>query len=37
LVEGFTKRYGAKTLVWYETFDLVELAIEREKTMKKWP
>jgi len=37
LVEGFTKRHGAKTLVWYETFDLVELAIEREKTMKKWP
>jgi putative endonuclease len=37
LVEGFTKKYNVKTLVWFESFDLVDLAIQREKTMKKWP
>ena len=36
-VEGFTKKYGVKTLVWYESFEDVRLAIQREKTMKKWP
>jgi len=36
-VPGFTKQYGVKTLVWYESFELINLAIQREKTMKKWP
>ena len=36
-VEGFTKRYGVHTLVWYDTFGDVLAAIQREKTMKKWP
>ena len=36
-VEGFTKRYGVHTLVWYDTFGDVMAAIQREKTMKKWP
>ena len=36
LAEGFTKRYGVKTLVWYEVHaDIVE-AIRREKQIKKW-
>ena len=35
-VEGFTKRYGVKTLVYYETFDDIDAAILREKRLKKW-
>ena len=31
LVEGFSKRYGAHTLVWYERHDTMESAIAREK------
>jgi putative endonuclease len=37
LVEGFTKRYGAKTLVYYEPFDDIRDAIQREKAIKHWP
>ncbi len=36
LVEGFTKTYGVKTLVWYEQTDSIESAIVREKQIKKW-
>ena len=35
-IEGFTKRYGVKTLVWYEQTDSIESAIVREKQIKKW-
>jgi putative endonuclease len=35
-VEGFTKRYGVHTLVWYELHDSMESAIRREKTIKEW-
>jgi putative endonuclease len=35
--EGFTKKYNVTRLVWFENFDLIHLAIQREKTMKKWP
>ena len=34
--DGFTKRYGCKTLVWYAIYDRVEDAIRREKQMKEW-
>lgn len=34
---GFTKRYGVKMLVWYEDFGDILLAIQREKTIKKYP
>jgi putative endonuclease len=37
LTPGFTSRYGVKTLVWFEEYDLVTAAITREKTIKKWP
>ena len=37
LVEGFTKRYGLKRLVYYEHFDDIRDAIQREKTVKHWP
>jgi putative endonuclease len=36
LVEGFTKRYGIRTLVWYEQTESIESAIAREKQIKKW-
>jgi putative endonuclease len=37
LVEGFTKRYGLKCLVYYEYFDDIRDAIQREKLIKHWP
>jgi putative endonuclease len=36
LVAGFTSRYGAKRLVWYEWFPDFPSAIQREKQIKKW-
>ena len=35
-VEGFTKRYGLDKLVYYEVFDSIVAAIEREKKLKKY-
>ena len=35
--EGFTKQYGVKMLVWYESFDYIFDAIRHEKSIKKWP
>jgi len=37
VADGFTKRYGVKRLVYYEAFDSIELAIRREKSLKRWP
>lgn len=36
LVEGFTKRYGMHSLVWYEPHATMESAITREKAIKGW-
>jgi putative endonuclease len=36
LTEGFTKRYGVHTLVWYEECGTMEAAISREKAIKEW-
>jgi len=36
LIDGFTKRYGVHTLVWYEPHQSMGLAISREKAIKKW-
>jgi putative endonuclease len=33
---GFTERYNATQLVWYEVHDDAEAAITREKRLKKW-
>jgi putative endonuclease len=33
----FAKRYGLKMLVWYETYDMVTDAIQRESNIKHWP
>ena len=35
-VEGFSKKYGVKTLVHFEVFDDTASAIQREKHVKKW-
>ena len=35
-ISGFTKRYGCKTLVWYEGHLSIELAIQREKSIKRY-
>ncbi len=37
LVKGFTSRYRLRTLVYYERFDDIRDAIQREKTIKHWP
>ena len=36
LVPGFTKTYGVKLLVYYETFQDIDAAIHREKRLKKY-
>jgi putative endonuclease len=36
LVEGFTKEYGVKTLVYYEQHATAMAAIQREKNIKHW-
>ncbi len=36
IVEGFTKKYKCKKLVYYESFFHVEDAIRREKELKGW-
>ena len=36
LADGFTKKYGIKTLVYYEAHTEIEEAIKREKRLKKW-
>jgi putative endonuclease len=35
-VEGFTKKYSVKTLVYFEVFGDVHSAIRRETRLKKW-
>ena len=34
--EGFSKRYGCKTLVWYERHSTMPAAILKEKQIKRW-
>ena len=36
LLDGFTKKYGLDTLVYFEMYQFVEDAIRREKNLKKW-
>jgi putative endonuclease len=35
-VEGFTKRYRLRLLVWFERHEDIVEAIAREKTLKRW-
>ena len=37
LVPGFTKKHSVKTLVHYEVFSDIAVAIQREKSLKRWP
>jgi putative endonuclease len=37
VVAGFTKRYGLKRLVYAEHHDDIRIAIQREKSLKRWP
>ncbi|WP_391527452.1 GIY-YIG nuclease family protein [Phreatobacter aquaticus] len=34
---GFTRRHRLKHLVWFERFDDIRDAIQRETSMKRWP
>ena len=36
-LRGFTKRYHLHRLVWFEPHDWMEGAIQREKSLKRWP
>jgi putative endonuclease len=36
LIDGFTKKYNVKQLVYYECYNNVLDAISREKIIKKW-
>lgn len=36
LVEGFTSRYDAELLVWFEQHQTMEATIRREKQLKGW-
>ena len=37
LIPGFTKRYGCKTLVWFEVHESLIQARQRERSIKRWP
>ena len=34
--DSFSKKYGCTRLVWYEAFDDIQQARQRELQMKKW-
>jgi putative endonuclease len=36
LIDGFSKQYRCHRLVYYESFDDVRKAIDREKQLKRW-
>jgi len=36
-VPGFTTKYAVKLLVYVETFQSIELAMQREKSLKRYP
>ncbi|MEJ8573859.1 GIY-YIG nuclease family protein [Microbaculum marinum] len=36
VAQGFTKRYGIGRLVWFERYEDIRTAIQREHTMKHW-
>ena len=36
IIDGFTRRYAVKDLVYYEIFEDIHEAIRREKRLKKW-
>lgn len=36
LIEGFTSKYNVYDLIYYEVYEDPQLALEREKQLKKW-
>ena len=36
LIPGFTKKYGVKALVWFESYGDIREAISQEKRIKRW-
>ena len=36
VIEGFTKKYNVKILVWYENFSDIHEALQAEKRIKNW-
>ena len=36
-VKGFTRQYGLKRLVYFEKFETIQDAIQREHNIKHWP
>ncbi|MFB3057960.1 MAG: GIY-YIG nuclease family protein, partial [Ignavibacteriaceae bacterium] len=36
LLDGFTKKYNLTSLVYFETFNNMQAAIQREKQLKNW-
>ena len=36
MIEGFTREYGVRMLVWFEQHSTMDTAILREKRIKKW-
>ena len=36
-IKGFTRTHGLHRLVWYESHELMTSAIQREKTIKRYP
>ena len=34
---AFTKRYKVHKLMWFEEFNDITVAIQREKSLKRWP
>jgi putative endonuclease len=36
LVDGFTKRYDVKMLVYFEVHETIAIALQREKNIKHW-
>lgn len=36
LADGFSRKYGVKTLVWFEATESIASAIAREKQIKNW-
>ncbi len=35
-IDGFTKRYGLQRLMWFEPHESIVVAIQREKSLKKY-
>jgi putative endonuclease len=35
-VPGFTAKYGVDRLVWFERYDTLEVAMQRERRIKGW-